>query len=148
MNITAILESLQSDVETAAEGSEGSTAQAVVRLGKLLQASVRVELLDALSEAAAELSDQLPTGRVEVRLAGNDASLTFVREQEEEPAEAAPEEDSARITLRLPESLKAAAEAAASREGVSLNGWLVRAVKQNLGERRIRGRHVRGFVQS
>jgi len=148
MNITAILESLQSDVEAASEGSEGATAQAVVRLGKLLQASVRVELLDALSEAAAELSDQLPAGRVEVRVAGSDVSLTFVGNQDEEAAEAAPDEDSARITLRLPESMKAAAEAAAGREGVSLNGWLVRAVKRNLGERRVRGRHVRGFAQS
>jgi HicB family len=34
----------------------------------------------------------------------------------------------ARITLRLPESLKARAEAAAGRDGVSLNAWLVRAV--------------------
>lgn len=148
MNITAILEALQSDVETAAEGSEGSSAQAVVRLGKLLQASVRVELLDALSEAAAELSDQLPSGRVEVRVAGSDVSLTFVREQDEEVGGAGPEEESARITLRLPESLKAAAESAANRERVSLNGWLVRAVKRSLGERRIGGRRVVGYAQS
>jgi len=147
MNITAILEALQSDVETAAEGSEETTAQAVVRLGKLLQASVRVELLDAMSEAAAELSDQLPSGRVEVRVAGSDLSLTFVREQDE-PAEAAPEEDSARITLRLPESLKTAAESAAARERLSTNAWLVRAVKRSLGERQMRGRRVFGYAQS
>jgi len=148
MNITAILEALQADVEAAGEGAEGATAQAVVRLGKLLQASVRVELLDALSEAAAELSDQLPSGRVEVRVAGTDVSLTFVRDQDEDAADVAPDEDSARITLRLPESLKAAAEAAAGREGVSLNGWLVRAVKRNLGERKMRGRRVFGYAQS
>ena len=130
------------------EGSEGATAQAVVRLGKLLQASVRVELLDALSEAAAELSDQLPSGRVEVRVAGSDVSLTFVRDQDEETSDVAPDEDSARITLRLPESLKASAEAAAGREGVSLNGWLVRAVKRNLGDRQMRGRRVVGYAQS
>jgi len=34
----------------------------------------------------------------------------------------------ARVTLRLPESVKARAEEAAGREGVSVNGWLVRAV--------------------
>jgi hypothetical protein len=147
MNITAILEALQTDVETAAEGSEDATAQAVVRLGKLLQASVRVELLDAMSEAAAELSDQLPSGRVEVRLAGSDLSLTFVREQDE-PAETPPEEDSARITLRLPESLKTAAESAAARERLSTNAWLVRAVKRSLGERQMRGRRVFGYAQS
>ncbi|HXY72025.1 MAG TPA: hypothetical protein VEM41_05740 [Actinomycetota bacterium] len=148
MNITAILEALQSDVETAAEGSEGAAAQAVVRLGKLLQASVRVELLDALSEAAAELSDQLPSGRVEVRVAGTDVSLTFVREQDEPPADAPAEEDSARITLRLPESLKTAVEAAASRERLSTNAWLVRAVKRSVGDRQMRGRRVVGYARS
>jgi len=147
MNVTAILDSLQSDLETAAEGSEGATAQAVLRLGKLLQASVRIELLDALSEAASELSDQLPTGRVEVRVAGSDVSLTFVGEPDEAAA-SVPEEDSARITLRLPESLKRAAEAAAGREGVSMNGWLVRAVKRGLGDRQMLGRRVRGYAQS
>jgi predicted HicB family RNase H-like nuclease len=147
MNITAILETLQSDVETAAEGTEGANAQAVIRLGRLLQASVRVELLDALSESAAELSDQLPSGRVEVRVAGSEVSLTFVREQDE-PAEVTPDEDSARITLRIPESLKTAAEAAAGREGLSTNAWLVRAVKRGLGDRQMRGHRVRGFAQS
>jgi HicB family len=34
---------------------------------------------------------------------------------------------SARISLRLPESLKADIEMAAAREGVSVNTWLVRA---------------------
>jgi len=147
MNITAILEALRSDVEAAAGDSEGATAQAVVRLGRLLQASVRVELLDAMSEAAAELSDQLPSGRVEVRVAGSDVTLTFVRDQDE-PADTDPEEGSARITLRLPESLKAAAESAAARERLSTNAWLVRAVKRGLGDRQMRGRRVFGYAQS
>jgi uncharacterized protein (DUF1778 family) len=34
----------------------------------------------------------------------------------------------ARINLRLPEQLKAAAEQAAARERLSVNAWLVRAV--------------------
>lgn len=33
-----------------------------------------------------------------------------------------------RTTLRLPENLKTKAEAAAAREGLSVNTWLVRAV--------------------
>ena len=40
-----------------------------------------------------------------------------------------PDEDgTARLTLRLPESLKARAEAAAAASGLSVNAWLVRAV--------------------
>ncbi|WP_433242871.1 hypothetical protein ACQPYK_38855 [Streptosporangium sp. CA-135522] len=40
----------------------------------------------------------------------------------------------ARVTLRLPESLKGRIEEAAGREGVSVNAWLVRAVSAALAE--------------
>jgi hypothetical protein len=148
MNISAILDALRTDVETTAEGGDKKTTEAVIRLGRLLEASVRVQIMDAMSEAAAELSQELPTGRVEVRIAGGDIALTFVRDQDE-PAEVSVDEDSARITLRLPESLKGQAESSASQEGISMNAWLVRAVKRALDERpKVRGHRVRGFAQS
>ena len=49
------------------------------------------------------------------------------------PVPATEESDgTARVTLRLPESVKARAEEAAGRDGVSVNSWLVRAVVQAL----------------
>jgi hypothetical protein len=39
----------------------------------------------------------------------------------------------ARITLRLPEALKAQAEALAAAQGVSVNSWLVRSVATAVG---------------
>jgi hypothetical protein len=63
----------------------------------------------------------------------------------------------ARINLRLPEGLKAGIEQAASRERLSVNAWLVRAVATALasdhGERRPRqgggriGQAYRGWVR-
>jgi hypothetical protein len=148
MNISAILDALRTDVETSAEGGDKKTTEAVIRMGRLLESTVRVQIMDAMSEAAAELSQELPTGRVEVRIAGGDISLTFVRDQDE-PADVPVDEDSARITLRLPESLKTQAESSASQEGISMNAWLVRAVKHALDERpRVRGHRVRGYAQS
>ena len=38
----------------------------------------------------------------------------------------------ARITLRLPDSLKSSLETAASQEGVSLNTWIVKALARGL----------------
>jgi hypothetical protein len=148
MNISAILDALRTDVETSAEGGDKKTTEAVIRMGRLLEATVRVQIMDAMSEAAAELSQELPTGRVEVRIAGGDISLTFVRDQDE-PTDVPVDEDSARITLRLRESLKTQAESSASQEGISLNAWLVRAVKRALDERpQVRGHRVRGYAQS
>ncbi len=38
-----------------------------------------------------------------------------------------------RVSLRLPEHLKSGVEAAARRDGASVNGWLVRAITSALG---------------
>ena len=56
----------------------------------------------------------------------------------------------ARITLRLPETLKTQAEDAAAREGVSTNTWLARAVAQAVGKRAPKraGSRVTGYAQS
>jgi predicted HicB family RNase H-like nuclease len=44
---------------------------------------------------------------------------------------AADEGHTARISLRLPEALKAALETAAAREGISVNSWIVRALSRS-----------------
>ncbi|MFL6128169.1 MAG: hypothetical protein ACJ73E_03785 [Mycobacteriales bacterium] len=68
------------------------------------------------------------------------------------PPPAAEEADgTARVTLRLPESVKARAEDAAGREGVSVNSWLVRAVVHALdaprpGAARV-GRRLTGYAR-
>jgi hypothetical protein len=104
---------------------------------------VRVHLLDALQEAAMELTAQLPSGRIDVRLSGGDVQLLYAGE--EPAARPAPDDDtSARVTLRLSERLKSQAEAAAGHEGVSLNTWLVRTISAGLGRRTV-GNRLRGY---
>jgi hypothetical protein len=91
-----------------------------------------MRLLETLGEAALEISEQLPDGHVEVRLAGPDPQLVYVGgEPAEAPALGAEDGLTARITLRLPEGLKRDLEAAAAREGVSLNTWLIRALARS-----------------
>ena len=58
-----------------------------------------------------------------------------VGEAEAVPSEAADEANAARITLRLPESLKSRVEAAAATTGVSVNTWLVQAAGRQLESR-------------
>ena len=62
---------------------------------------------------------------------------------EDEASPALPEADEgapARINLRLPEQLKAGVEQAASRERLSVNTWLVRAVAAALANADNEGR--------
>ena len=106
------------------------------------------------TEAALEVSQQLPSGHVEIRLSGQDPSFVYVEEEADEapPAAAGDVELVARISLRLPEALKAAVEAAAAGEGVSVNTWLVRSltrlVSSGGGGRRGPGNRLTGFGRS
>src|SRR5207249_5431589 len=132
MQLQRFVDSLKADLTAVAELGDAATAQAASRLVVSLQASIGLRLLDALSEAALELTDRLPSGHVEVRLAGQDPELVFVGDEPEAaPAAAAEDGHTARISLRLPEALKTAVEAAAAREGVSVNTWIVRALTRS-----------------
>jgi hypothetical protein len=103
-----------------------------------LDPSMRLALMEALSQAAAEITSEMRDGSVDVRLTGRE--LEFVVEHPTPPAEpssppppAGDEEDedgpTARITLRLPESVKARAEELASKSGSSLNTWIVNVLR-------------------
>lgn len=155
MQIAPHVQAIQSDLAAAAALGDEASAAAGRRLSQALESSLHLRLLDLLTEVAADLSGQLSSGRVDVRLAGRDPELVVVEDEPAEAPAAAPageEGEPARITLRLPESLKGSAEAAAARDGVSTNTWLVRAVAQALEPRRtarIRaGNRLQGFAQS
>jgi hypothetical protein len=130
VQLQRFIDALKADLTAVAELGDETTADAAGRLVLTLQASVGLRLLDALSEAALELNERLPSGHVEVRLTGGDPELVYVSDEPEAPAGASDEAYTARITLRLPEALKAGVEAAASREGVSVNTWIVRALSR------------------
>jgi hypothetical protein len=141
VDITPYVEHLRSDlVDAAATGGE-AMVDAAERLSTSLDAALRMALLEALSDAAAEITAALEGPSVEVRLKGRDPDFVVTPAPLPEPAFAAPappppageggEDDvaTARITLRLPEPLKQRAEAAAGAARQSLNTWLVDAVR-------------------
>ena len=150
MNLTIVLEGLQEDLQGLSELGDERSAQVARRIGEALGSSLRLKLFDLLSQAAVELSSKLPSGHVEVRLAGQEPELVFVDSPSTEGAGTVGEDLSARVSLRLPESLKAAVETAAAREGVSTNTWLVRAIARATESRPIHqtGKRLSGYAQS
>src|SRR5579872_6962527 len=130
MQLEGHVEAIREDLARVAAVGDDSTARAAELLGLALESSLGRRLQEALSEAALELSSQLPQGRVEVRVAGHDPELVYVSDEGPAPAEPTDEVFSARITLRLPESLKARLEAAAAASGLSVNTWLVQALSR------------------
>jgi hypothetical protein len=149
MNLTIVLEGLQEDLQGLAELGDERSAQIARRLGDALGSNLRLKLLDLLSQAALELNSKLPSGHIEVRLAGQEPELVFVDAQGES-AGSVGEELSARISLRLPESLKTAVEKASDAEGISTNAWLIRAIARATESRpvHVSGKRLSGYAQS
>jgi len=134
MDLSRYLETLRADLAAAAAPGGPETTRAAELLGHSLEASARLALLEALSDAAAEITTRLPDASVEVRLRGREADLVVTQTVPAPPAVAptpAPPPDGGdltRLTLRMPESLKTHVEQTAAAEGISVNAWLVRAV--------------------
>src|SRR5688572_16078232 len=132
MDLTPYLEALRADLSAVAAPGGPDTARAAELLGLSLESSARLALLEALSDAAAEITTRLRDTSVEVRLRGRDADLvvnhTAPAHEEPAPAQMPDGGDLARLTLRMPESLKTHVEQTAAAEGISVNAWLVRAV--------------------
>jgi len=119
--------------------------------------------IEALSEAAEQITLALAPGSVDVRLRGRDPEFTVSPGIEDgadlpaAPAVVPPEsEDDGgtwRVTLRLPEHLRARVDAAARGDGLSVNAWLVRAVTAALGGANAKrprgdsGKHFSGWVR-
>jgi HicB family len=149
MNLTIVLDGLQQDLQSLGELGDDRSAEVARRLAGALSSNLRLKLLDLLSQAAVELSAKLPAGHIEVRLAGQEPEFVYV-DLPDDGAAMTGEELSARISLRLPESLKASVEKAADREGVSVNAWLVRAIARAAESRPVHtsGRRLSGYAQS
>jgi hypothetical protein len=152
MDTTPFLDAIRGDLQAVTAGDEAA-ATVAERLSRALESSLQLRLLDAMGEAALELSDQLRSGHVEVRLAGRDVQLVLVDAVETVPEPAARDDEggTARLTLRMPDALKGRVEQASAAEGVSTNAWLVRAITRGLdgdpsGKRRV-GSRITGYAQ-
>ena len=156
MQISTHVEALQRQLLSAAAAGGPETEEIAGRLAAALDAAARLAILDALSDAAGEITRDLAPGSVDVRLRGRDVefavtpptsveaptgapAVTTAPTPQQAAADSGDEPDdssTSRTTLRLPDALKARAEAAAANEGISLNTWLVRAITAALEPKR------------
>jgi hypothetical protein len=164
MNLAPHVVELQRQLALAASAGDDAARDTAERLAAAMESAARLTLFEVLSEAAGEITIQLPSGAVDARLRGRDVDFVVVgigHDTAEDtggdttPAVAAvaAEQDAAtsRTTVRIPDSLKARAEQAAADDGVSLNTWLVRAIGSALeakgGARAVRAPQIRGWVR-
>jgi hypothetical protein len=155
MDLQPYVDAVRHELSVAAAAG-GHDAEALAeRLTTPLESAIRLALLEALSEAAEQITRELAPGSVDVRLRGRDPEFTVSSGLEAAPAVAAAEPDDDggtwRVTLRLPENLRTRVDAAARGDGLSVNAWLVRAVTAALGgsqrPRGESGKHFSGWVR-
>src|SRR5437868_5867696 len=112
MDVTALIDSLRADIRRSAEVGGADVGAAAERLLLALEPALRLTLMDALSQAAAEIGEALPGVAIHVRLQGREPA--FVLETPKATVDEVPESEDGepvvRITLRLPEALKGRAE--------------------------------------
>ena len=160
MKLQRYVEDVARQLTVAAETGGDEARQLAERLAASLESVVRLTLLEALGEAAAEITREMAPGSVDLKLRGRDPEFSVnvaqhgaTSEPEPEPASYGDDAAMTRINLRLPDQLKAKVEAAAEREGVSTNAWLVRVAaaaveRREAGPGRVArgGQNYRGWV--
>lgn len=145
MDITPYVDNLRRDLTAAAEAAGPEAAAVAERMLFALAPALRLTVMEVLSHAAAEITAELPAGVVEVLLRGREPELlvdvpaaapaepTAAAAPATTPAddETDPEDEGtiARVSLRIPESVKVRAEELAARSGHSLNGWIVTVLR-------------------
>lgn len=169
MDLTTYVDALRHDLQVAAAAGDERTRETAGLLSAALDPAARLCLVDAMSAVADEVTSAWGSGSVEIRMHGREPRVVVTAEHgapappapPPPPAAPAPpgmeETDdgtTARLTLRLPEGLKARAERTAAAEGLSVNAWLVRAVAAALqpggtppsGHQPVFGRRLTGFA--
>ena len=148
MELSDYVGKLRGELASITRFAGEDVARAAELLTEALDSSVRLILLDVLSAAAADITARLGDTVVEVRLADGEPAFVVLTappeaEYDEPAAPVEGEPGTARLTLRLPDSVKAQVEAAAARDGVSVNTWLIRAARRSL-DAPARGRQAPG----
>ncbi|WP_226353581.1 MULTISPECIES: hypothetical protein [unclassified Pseudonocardia] len=140
MELDGYVDRLRTEFSALGEAAGEETRAVAERLLAPLHSTTRLILLEALAEAADEITLELAPASVHVRLRGSDPEFVVTGAPATPPAatEAPPVAPSApavtdgesgpvaRINFRPPETLKTRIEEAAGRDGLSVNTWLTR----------------------
>ncbi len=162
MDLGRIAEGITADLRRAGAIGGEETGRVAELLVAGVEPTVRLHLIEALHELAGELEAAAPGVAAAVRLDGGRVLIGLTLPAvEPAPAEGVGsagewgDDELLRLTVRLPESLKARVEQAAALAGASINSWIVSALARALEAPAGTGPHpgrrmprrITGFVQ-
>ena len=132
MQLSHAVSGFENAVETQLRAAGPEMAEAGVQLMAALQPAIRQTLMDVVAMAATEVSSQLATQNVDIRLVDGDPELIVVDDDAGVRSSPPPPDgdfDEARITIRLPSYLKDLVADAASTSGDSVNTFVIDTLK-------------------
>jgi hypothetical protein len=138
MLIQPIITALQATLsdQGGLTAADPAVEAAVAQLATAIGPALRIAALEIAEQAAAEVRAQLPEHTVDVVLSDGDPALRIGDAPASSSARPNPEDLDARITLRLPPSLKELIEDAAQNAGDSVNAWVIEALGKRARTRR------------
>jgi len=136
MDLTPYVETMRSHLLTAAAMGDEKARDTARLLADALEPGARLALTNALSAFAAEVTAAWGAGSVELRMRGGEPEVVVTPEAIAEPShedgfmniESDADASAARVSLRMPEAVKSAAETRANEAALSLNAWLTRTI--------------------
>jgi hypothetical protein len=144
-SVTARLDAALAQQITLA-GGDPAVEAAGATLRAALAPAARQMALELAEQAATEIAAQLGDHDVEVVLRDGEPALAVRQTRGQEPS--VDEDLEARITLRLPPSVKARVEEAAGTMGDSVNTWVVKTLSAKATRPSGPGRRVSGTVRT
>lgn len=145
MHLDHVFIEIESAVDNQVRIGAPELAEVAAELMLALRPALERTIIGVVEEAATEVSAQLIGQRVDVRL-DNGSPVLVVTDENRRDRPADPQELEARVTLRLPSSLKTLIEESASTSGDSINTWVVDALRTRAG-RRTAGSHVEETIE-
>jgi len=153
MQLSHAMTSLESAVETQLRVAGPEIAEAGAQLMAALKPAITQTMMEVVSMAVAEISSQLETQTVDIKLVDGDPELA-VRDDPSalpppppSPPQGGDDTDEARITVRLPGYLKDLIASEAEDAGDSVNSYVVDVLSSKAQRRRSSGTQTRTTLE-
>lgn len=153
MQLSHVNTKLETAVETQLRIAGPEIAEAGAQLMAALKPAITQAMMDVVSMAVTEISSQLDSQTIDIRLVDGDPELVVNDDPSAVPPPPPPpppgsdEADEARITVRLPGYLKDLITNEAESAGDSINSYVVDVLSNKARKKRSTGTHHRTTFQ-
>jgi HSP20 family molecular chaperone IbpA len=153
MQLSHAITNLETAVETQLRVAGAEIAEAGAQLMAALRPAINQTMMEVVTMAVAEISSQLETQAIDIKLVDGDPELV-VREDlsavpppPPPPAPGSDDDSEARITVRLPGYLKDLISIEAENAGDSINSYVVELLSNKARRRRASGNSTKTTIE-